>query len=138
MLWALFALNTLALAAWEFLASGNAERWALRILATGSGGLVTALAVYSVAEVRGDNGLGLLAWVAYLAGVFVVYRRMILDVYVLAGGVLSLIVVVTTWLGVHLMKSGDAGALLLIGLVVIGLSGAGGWYLKQVVNEARS
>jgi len=58
---------------------------------------------------------------------------------VLAGGVLSVIVVVTAWLGRIMLKSGDsAGALLFIGLVVIGLSAAGGWWLKQVVNEAKS
>lgn len=140
LLWVLFALNTVALVAWEIVAARGAhERWAVRILATASGGLVTALAIYSVAEFRGDKGLGLMAWAVYFAGVYVVYRHMVLDFYVLAGGVLSLIVVVTTWLAMHLMKSGDpSGALLLISLVVIGLSGAGGWWLRKVAGGAKS
>lgn len=140
LLWVLFALNTVALVAWEIVAARDAhERWAVRILATASGGLVTALAIYSVAEFRGDKGLGLMAWAVYFAGVYVVYRHMVLDVYVLAGGVLSLIVVVTTWLAMHLMKSGDpSGALLLISLVVIGLSGTGGWWLRKVAGGAKS
>jgi uncharacterized membrane protein len=140
LLWALFVLNMIPLVVWELLAEGGTrDRWAIRILATASGALVTALAIYAVVEMRGGNGLGLLAWVAYFVGVYVVYRHMVVDVYVLAGGVLSVIVVVTAWLGTHLMKSGDAaGAMLLIGMIVIGLSAAGGWWLKQVVNGAKS
>jgi len=137
LLWALFALNTLALVVWELLAGRDTGRWALRILATVSGGLVTALAVRSVADFRDDSGLGLLAWAAYFAAIVVVYRRIVLDVYMLAGGVLSLIIVVVTWLAMHLLRSGEAaGALLFIGLVVIGLSGAGGWWLRKVAGGA--
>ena len=57
----------------------------------------------------------------------------------LAAGVLSIIVVVTALLGRYLLDSiGGAADLLIIGLVVIGRSGAGGWWLKQVVVEAES
>jgi uncharacterized membrane protein len=140
LLWVLFVLNTIALVVWELLASGGSrDRWAIRILATASGAAATVLAIYAVVELRSNNGLGLLAWMVYFAGVYVVYRHMLLDVYVLAGGVLSVIVVVTTWLGTHLLKSGDAaGAMLFIGLIVIGLSAAGGWWLKQVVSGGKS
>ena len=140
LLWALFALNTLPLVVWELVAGRNTrERWAIRILATTSGTIVTALALYAVVDSSGDHALGLLAWVVYFAAVYVVYRHVMLDVYALAGGVLSVIAVVTTWLAVHTMKSGDAaGAMLLIGLIVIGLSASGGWWLTQVANGARS
>ncbi|HEX7955167.1 MAG TPA: DUF2157 domain-containing protein [Burkholderiales bacterium] len=139
MVWVLFALNTVALVIWEWLAArGAPDRWAIRVLATASGALVTALAVYALVEWRGSNGLGLLAWLVYFAAAYVMYRHMTLDVYVLAGGVLSVIVVVTTWLAEHLLKSGDAaGAMLFIGLIVIALSAAGGWWLKKVVNEVK-
>ncbi|MEO8158076.1 MAG: DUF2157 domain-containing protein [Betaproteobacteria bacterium] len=139
MLWVLFALNTIALVIWEVLAArGRRDRWAIRILATVSGALVTALAVYALVEWRGSNGLGLLAWLAYFAAAYVVYRHLTPDVYVLAGGVLSVIVVITTWLAEQLIKSSAAaGAMLFIGLIVIGLSAAGGWWLKRVVNEVK-
>src|SRR5258708_26902706 len=40
LLWVLFALNTVALVAWEIIAARNAhEQWAVRLLATASGGL---------------------------------------------------------------------------------------------------
>jgi uncharacterized membrane protein len=138
--WSLFVLNTIPLAIWEICAARDTpDRWAIRILATASGTAVTILAIYSVADFHTHSALGLLVWAAYVVAIYIVYRLMILDVFVLAGSVLSIIAVITTWLASHLLKSGDAaGAMLLIGLIVIGLSAAGGWWLKQVVNGARS
>lgn len=138
LLWALFVLNTIPLAIWEFLASRSAQdRWAIRILATVSGSLVSALAIFSVIGMHGHSGLGLMAWAVYVIAVYVVYRHIVLDVYVLAGGVLSIIIVVATGLGRIMLKSSEsAGAFLLIGMIVIGLSAAGGWWLKRVGNEA--
>jgi uncharacterized membrane protein len=140
LLWALFAVNAVALVAWELVARrGNGDRWAIRILAAASGGLVTALAIYSLVEFRNDNGLSLLAWAVFFGGVYGVYRHIVMDVFVLAGGVLSLIVVVATFLVKVLMQTGDAPfAMLFIGLVVIGLSAAGGWWLKRVANGAKA
>ena len=139
-IWILFALNTIALVIWEFIAArGTRDQWAIRILATASGGLITTLAVYFLVEMRSSSGWALLAWFAWLAIAYLVYRHILRDVYVLAGGVLSIIIVVATGLAQDMLKSGDsAGTLLFIGLVVIGLSAAGGWWLKRVAGEARS
>ena len=139
LLWALFVLNVIPLVIWEMLARSSVhDRWAIRILATASGGLVTALAIYAIFENHGQHGLGLLAWAVFFVGVYVVYRHMALDVFVLAGGVLSVIVVVTALLGHLLLTRDDAGAMFFIGLVVIGLSAAGGLWLKNVVSGAKA
>jgi hypothetical protein len=58
-----------------------------------------------------------------------------LDVYVLAGSVLSVIAIVTCFLGQHVLPIPEAWSLLFLGLVVIGLSAAGGWWLKQIVAQ---
>lgn len=139
LLWVLFGLNTLALAVWEGLAfAGLAwlrERWAPRLIATASGGLVTALAVMDIFR-SNEFGMGGPVWLAWLAAAYVVYRHRLKDVYVLAGGVLSAVVVVASLLGRLMADSrAEAGAFLLIGLVVIGMSAAGGYWLKQVANE---
>ena len=140
LLWALFVLNVIPFVIWEMLARRSVhDRWAIRILATASGGLVTTLAIYAIFESHGQHGLGLLAWAVFFIGVYVVYRHMVLDVFVLAGGVLSVIVIVAAWMGSIVMRhSGDAGGMLLIGLVVIGLSAAGGLWLKNVVSGAKA
>jgi uncharacterized membrane protein len=139
LMWVLFGLNAAALAVWEALATRAAqERWALRVLATASAAFATALALYAVVDLARGDAPSIIAWLGFLGVAYVVYRYVVLDVYVLALEVLSIIVVVATWLTVHAVRSSDAaGALLLIALAVIGLSAAGGWYLKQVVNEAR-
>jgi len=72
---------------------------------------------------------------AWLACAYGLYRRRIPDLYVLAGASLSVIVVITAFLGKHLIGHDAAGASLFIGLVVIGLSAAAGWWLKQVAKE---
>ncbi|MBI1942327.1 MAG: DUF2157 domain-containing protein [Betaproteobacteria bacterium] len=138
LLWLLFALDTAALVLWEALAASGIEwlreRWSLRILATASGAMATALAMSDVLGWRDSGGWGALAWLAWLAAAYAVYRRRIKDVYVLAGGVLSIVVVITTLLARHI-RLHDAGSFLFIGLVVIGLSAAGGWWLTNVANE---
>ncbi len=137
-LWLLFALNTAALAIWEAGATRIAwlrERWALRLVATASGAFVTALAVRYVFDGRSASGWALPAWLAWLAAAYVIYRSRVKDLYVLAGGVLSVVVVIASFLSEHLLERGDAGAFLVIGLTVIGLSAAGGWWLREIAKE---
>ena len=101
--------------------------WALLI--TGGFGLV---------ELGGGlwaNSLALILYAGWMILAYVVYRRKLRDMFVLAGGVLSFIVVISMFLAEWLLYSGDASGFLLIGLVVIGLSAAGGWWLKSVANE---
>ena len=134
--WLLFGLNTAALAIWEGLALAGVEwlreRWAVRLLAVASAVAVTTLALFDI--VRPDSQWGLPAWLAWMVAVYVVYRRLAKDLFVLAGGVLSAVVVIATLLGKS-MRLNDAGAFLFIGLVVIAISAAGGWWLKQVAQE---
>ena len=138
LIWLLFGLNTLALAVWEGLAAAGIEwlreRWSVRILATASGGLISALAVQQVIDWRSASHWGLPLWFAWIAAAYLVYRFWVKDVYVLAGGVLSVIVLAATFLGKH-MHTNDAGAFLFIGLLVITMSAAGGYWLKQVAAE---
>jgi uncharacterized membrane protein len=138
-LWLLFALNTAALAIWEWAAAAGVEwlreRWAARVLAAASGAFVTTLALFDILDWRSAGGFGVPAWLAWLGCAYAVYRYRIKDLFVLAGGVLSVIVVVSTFLGRHLLRIDDAFAFLFMSVVVIGLSAAGGWWLKNVARE---
>jgi hypothetical protein len=110
------------------------ERWSARIVATASGALITALAVWDIMDRRSFSNWGGPVWLAWLAAAYAVYRHRVKDVYVLAGGVLSVIVVVTSLLGKNLGRM-DAGGFLFVGLVIIGMSAAGGWWLRNVIKE---
>jgi uncharacterized membrane protein len=147
MLWLLFVINTVALVVWEWLAhSGRLKRrnvrWMTRLLATISGGLVTALAIFAV---LGNHFMGvlpgLIAWLVWMLIAFYWYRKVELDVYVLAIGVLSVVAVVNTGLSRVMFDSLDiAGVIgfMLISLSVISISAVGAVWLKRVVAEAQS
>lgn len=140
LLWALFALNTAALAAWEAAAAAGVpwlrERWGARLIATASGTIVTALALYGIFDGEGFAGWGLAGWIAWLAALYGIYRRRVRDIYIAAGGVLSVIVVVTALLGEHLIDS--AFGWLFLALVVIGLSALGAMWLRTLTSEVEA
>jgi len=141
--WTAFLVNAAALALWELAAlrfAWLAERWAPRLLAAVAGTAVTLLALRAVFDsgydVRGAAALAFLAWSAAL---FVVYRRLRLDVFMLAGGCLSVIVMVASVLGrviAEATRGADAFGFLFVALVVVGMAGASGWWLRQVARES--
>lgn len=138
LLWLLFGLNTAALAIWEGCAAAGLEwlreRWSVRILATASGVLVTTLGVWDVIDWRTSSHWGGPAWCAWMLAAYVMYRHLYKDVFVLAGGVLSAIVMTSVLLAKGI-NSHNADALGLISFAVIGLSAAGGVWLKKVATE---
>jgi uncharacterized membrane protein len=139
-LWVLFAFDTAALVVWEGVAAvAGIEwlrgRWGPRLVATASGWFVTVLAMLQVLGDRpGAIIWGVPAWLVWLAVAFAVYRYRVKDLFVLAGGVLSAIFVIAVFSAKHL--SGNSGAgFLLVGMIVIALSAAGGWWLKQLATR---
>lgn len=137
--WTLTALNTAALAVWELAVVASIawldERWPPRVVATTAVGSVTLLACWGIVEHDSSGIAELLGYAAFIAGGYVVYRWKIRDLYALATGVLSMIIVITTLLGHNLAQHGDAGAFLFVGLVVLGMSALGGWWLRAVGRE---
>jgi uncharacterized membrane protein len=140
--WVLFVLNTAALVTWEALARSGITwlqaRWGARLLITASAACATSLALISIFGWRETQSVHALGWFAWMLACLFTYRVAIRDLYALAIGVLSAIVVTVAWLGRHMLSSGDAGAYLLIGLVVIAMSAAGGWWLRRVAMEERA
>ncbi len=143
LLWTFFIFNTVILCFWEFAVQRGvvclSERWPLRVLAVASGSLITTLAVWSIIEFRSFGIAGPLVYFVWLAAAYAVYRYKFQDIFVLAGGVLSIIIVATTGLA-RMMSSNNfsAGGLLFLGLAVIGMSAAGGYWLKALAQEETS
>ena len=139
-LWLVLGIDTAALVLWEALAARGTpwmqERWSARAVAVASGGVACALGVMDVFGDRTVRGSGLLAWAAWTAAAWFWYRRRRKDLFVLAGGALSAIVVVTALLSRALLDSrAEAGALFLIGNAVIALAALAGWWLRKVALE---
>lgn len=147
LLWRLFAINTLALGAWELGARQGIvwlrQRAAARVLVSVSGGLITLLAMLEIIRTNinsntslygGGSGIALAAYVLWLAAAYALYRKRIPDLFVLTGGVLSAIIVITAFLSKNLLQHDSTAGLLLIGMTVIGLSAAGGFWLKSIAH----
>lgn len=137
-LWLHLALNTALLVAWERAAAAGImwlrERWALRVLATTGGVFATALALYATFGTSSGFGMGQLGWLAWLALTYYLYRHRARDVFVLAGAVLSVVIVAAAIPSRHLRLSGPEVSLFL-GVIVIAVSGLGGWWLREVTRE---
>lgn len=143
LLWTFFFFNTFILCIWEFSAQRQvgwlSERWPLRVMSVASGSLITVLTVWAVLDFREFGIAGPICYLIWLAIAYIIYRHKVPDLFVLAGGVLSAIIVVTAWMGKWMLfDHGSAGSFLMIGLVVIGLSAAGGVWLKSIALEERS
>jgi uncharacterized membrane protein len=139
LVWALFVLDTAALVAWETAAFSGAAwlkaRWAARLLATAGGSLATILGLWAIFEGSDVGVLALPACALWLGAAYFYYRHRRRDLFVLAGGVLSVIVLVSAFLGDKLLGHAEAGGFLVIGLAVIGMSAAGAWWLKRIATE---
>ncbi|MCZ6805091.1 MAG: DUF2157 domain-containing protein [Proteobacteria bacterium] len=138
LLWVLFIVNTIALSIWKSLAinvfSWLQERWNERLLITTSAGLITVLMLYSIFDHVDFSAIAVPVWFVWIGGMYTVYRMKYLDVYALACLSLSVIVVVTSFMARHLLEHGDAGGFLLIGIMVIAMTGYAGWWLKQIIK----
>jgi uncharacterized membrane protein len=141
MLWLLFIFNTLVFIAWELLKNSwhwLSERWAIRLLALGSGVPLTWLVLFSVFDYRNAGTAAGLVWIVWLASMFFIYRRIKPDLFMLAGICLSGITVIVSFVGKHMLKNGDAGAFLVLAILVIGLGGGAAFWLKSIHQECQS
>lgn len=138
--WLLLGIDSSALVLWEALAKRGVpwmqERWSPRVVATATGALACALAVMEVFGRDAFSRGGLLIWAAWCGVAWFWYRRRRKDLFVLAGGALSVIVVVTSLLSRALLDHrAEAAGLFLIGNAVIAMAAAAGWWLRRVALE---
>ena len=135
--------NALALTAWEGLALVGVTwlqvRWAARIVAFIGGTAATLLAMRSTWDLWAAGPLAMPVWVAWIAAIGTVYRYVVRDLFMLSGAVLSIILVATSLASKALSHDLDQpGVLLLLALLVLGLSAAGGWWLNRLARERRT
>jgi uncharacterized membrane protein len=141
MLWIAFLFNTLIFIAWQLLATAwqwLSERWAIRLLAVASGVPLTWLVLFSIFDSREVLSYPGLVWVLWLVAMHYVYRKVILDLFMLAGCCLSTITVTVSFLGKHMLRHGDAGAFLFLAFIIIGMGGGAALWLKNVHRECLS
>ena len=139
--WLLMAINIPALIVWELLSKKLPwlnEAWAVRLIAVGCGIPATWLALYNIFD-DAEKLWPLLAWLLFSAALFFYYRKIKIDVFMLAGGCLSGIVVIVAFIANFLSGGIDeAGIFLLLALLIIGLSSAAAIWLRKVQREQQA
>lgn len=142
-LWLVIGLDAAALAIWEVVGATRggwpATRWAPRALATVCGALLTLVVVHDVMRFgHGDPGWSWVPFALWIAALYWAYRIRTRDLFMLAGMVLCVVVVVAFVLSRPALEAGGAVGFLLIGLVVIVCTAAGSYWLRQVAAERES
>ena len=144
-LWLFSGLNTLIMLGLEWISRPIiadkgvpylANRIAAQLATLLAGCSVTWLAIWSI---LGDvSGFGLFVWIVWMAGCFYLYRYLMKDLVILSGWVLSGIIIASCLLGKLFENALDEGIFLLISFVIIGLSTAGGLWLKRLATESEA
>ena len=140
-----FALNAVALVAWEFLSARRVSwmvgRWVPRVLA------VFALTVIVISTViiifsshygihNSTPWLNPLLFFAFIGVALWFYQRRRHDLFVLAACMMSIIVVVTSVVARGMPK--DVGSLLFLSLLVVGQTAAAATWLRHVAASWRN
>ena len=138
MLWTLFLFNTLVLVVWEIL-SGRyrwlSVRWAARLLALASGTSITWLVVYSIFGYHDASNLAGFVWSVWLAMLYFIYRKIKPDLFMLAGGCLTAVVVLVSFISKHMLKNGEPAVFLFVALIIIGMSTGIAMWLRSIHRE---
>jgi hypothetical protein len=139
-LWGLFVLNLMCLIIWHLVSNKITwlqDNWSMRLIALITGCIITTLGMMSAIGDNIFNNFALPTWALCLGGCYWIYRRQTLDLFMLAGGCLSGILVIVTLCGHLLFRNGDNIApFLILALVVIGLGAGAAWWLNRVQKEA--
>jgi len=145
--WLLLLLNTAAWGVWEIAAfrfewlgrAGPGGRWAVRVIATASGTVMTMLVLRAIFDPAQTPALTWLVYIAWLAVLYFVYRHKLPDLFMLAGACLSVIVSVTL-LCADFMLQGDAmaGTFLLLAILVVAQAAGAAIWLRHIQAEQAS
>ncbi|WCP66074.1 DUF2157 domain-containing protein [Vibrio tubiashii] len=138
--WALFLLNTGALCVWQFLSASHAwmqKKWMLHLLGTASGLIITYIVWSSLLNFSSDIAMPMLVWGASLASVYYFYRRRTLDLFMLAGGCLSVVLVTVTFVAQSIQGIDDLAYFLILTMVVVVSGLIAAVWLKNVQREER-
>lgn len=141
-IWLLFfALNSVLHVSWEWLgkySQAYAVRWAPRILAIASGGLITLLTCYFIIDHSNATAHTIVTYPLWLAGMYYAYRKRDIDLFMLAGMSISLVTVLSTTLTWFLIETLDEaivnGAFFIAIFVLVITSYLAKW-LKSVYKE---
>jgi len=137
--WVLFIFNSFVWIIWELAAtqlSWLRERWTVRLIAIASGFSITFLMLTAIFDQYDSEVLAILFYFAWLSALYYVYRRLMPDLFMLAGLCLSAITVTTSFFAYHLLDRHDSiGGFFFLTLIVIAMAAGAAKWLKHIQKE---
>jgi uncharacterized membrane protein len=138
MLLLLFALNTAALLAWELAATRLpwlAPRWAIRLVAAASAASATVLALFAIFDWRDNTGAALVLYPLWLCAAYLVYRRALFDLFMLALSCASAIAVIAGLIGKQLFRWDEATGFLVLSVALVAMSAVVAIWLRRIAGQ---
>ncbi|WP_298943890.1 DUF2157 domain-containing protein [uncultured Psychromonas sp.] len=138
---ALFLLNSIALIALELSSQRFtylSPRWLARGIASLVGSMITFIVIDTITDSHDTNLLPYLFWGVFIVSLYVVYRHLRHDLFMLAGGCLSSIVVIIAVCIDNLNEDYIEVFFLLMPVLIIGLTSMATIWLKKVNKEMSS
>ncbi|PMG41979.1 DUF2157 domain-containing protein [Shewanella sp. 10N.286.52.B9] len=150
-LWVIFFFNTLVLACWELLSQRYtwlSARWAPRLLAIASGTCISWLMVGSILGFSDESYLSsgfseigilpVMIWPMWLIAMYLGYRKYQQDLFMLAGILVSVNIVVICFVLSHWLEAiGEIGFLLISNMMIAMAAGSAIW-LRKINKEWQS
>jgi uncharacterized membrane protein len=140
-LWGLFAINFVSLIVWQ-LASVKCkwldDGFSMRFITVTVAILITILAIISVSEGNMLSNLAVPMWAICMGLGYWLYRRRSVELFILAIGCLSGIMLIAT-LFINLLFNGSEiiSAFLLLALIIVGLGACSAWWLNSVQKSTK-
>ncbi len=141
LLWILMLFNTIALGCWEAMAKTFhwlEQRWAIRLLATISGIIISWLVIYAIFDFKSTQLWPAPVWFVWMGAMYWYYRKIKPDLYMLAGVCLSAIVVIVSFHIKHMLSNGNPGSFLFLAILIIALATAAAIWLRKIHRELLS
>lgn len=139
-LWLIFAFNLASFSVWQFFSASHPwmqKTWLMRMLATLAGVSITGLAIEAVYKLDVINLLALVLWLISLVSMYYCYRIKKVDLFMLAGGCLSIIAVFIVWMEKQLGSFDNILNYIILAFFVLGLGIASAIWLKKVQREIK-
>jgi uncharacterized membrane protein len=135
----LFILNSSALISLELISKRFdylSFRWIARIIASISGFMITMFyfenITLSISSATETSKLPLLLWGSFIITLYVGYRHLRKDLFMLAGGCISSIIIIITLFIQETINNWNEGLLIMTALLIIGLTSLATFWLKRV------
>ncbi len=138
--WSIFSFNTLSFVIWHKLSQSQVwmqKEWAIRLIALAVGISITSLALHVILTYTITQSLALPIWLLLIVAVYWFYRKVQVNLFMLAGACLSVSVVIVTFFAEKVLNSNEPAGYLLLFIIVIGLGVSSAFWLKKVQMEVQ-